>query len=145
MTLFYYTVFFSKFSEKKKSTRTIHTETRKHNWKIIKNIYIIISERKVENKNKRNSDPRPRRYLDRRVRRIHPHLRTKKPKQIRAFNEIRKKRLKKSEEREREKENVTLRESANDGGSAGGVVLEDLFDGAGSGSHFHERRKRKGN
>lgn len=34
----------------------------------------------------------------------------------------------------------TLRESANDGGSSGGVILEDLFDGAGSGSHLHERK-----
>jgi len=30
----------------------------------------------------------------------------------------------------------TLRESANDGGSPSGVILEDLFDGAGSWSHF---------
>lgn len=42
---------------------------------------------------------------------------------------------------EKEKlESETLRESAHDGGSPSGVILEDLFDGAGSGSHLHERK-----
>lgn len=83
-------------------------------------------------------------YLDRRVRRIHPHLREQKQKKSERSAKF-EGRKKKRRERERERENVTLRESANDGSSAGGVVLEDLFDCAGSRSHFHESEKGKGN
>lgn len=36
-----------------------------------------------------------------------------------------------------EKRAVTVSESANNRGSSGAVILEDLFYGAGTGSHVH--------